>query len=51
MTSYIYILADQWFIVEEDVALHGARLKSLLFTRGKQQLSQRVSCQLFDSMF
>ena len=35
------VLADQWFIVEEDVALHGARLKSLLFTRGKQQLSQR----------
>ena len=30
-----------WFIVEEVVALHGARLKSLLFTRGKQQLSQR----------
>ena len=35
------VLADRGFIVQEDVALHGARLKIPPFTRGKQQLSQR----------
>ena len=34
------ILADRWFLIEEDVAIQGAHLV-IGFTKGKQQLSKR----------
>lgn len=34
-------MADRGFIIEEDVALQGARLTVPAFTKGKQQLSQK----------
>ena len=34
--------ADHGFIVEEDLAIHGAKLEIPAFTRGKKQLSQKV---------
>ena len=35
------ILADRGFLIEEDVAIQGARLVIPAFTKGKQQLSKR----------
>ena len=35
------ILADRGFTIEEDIAVHGAKLQIPSFTRGKTQLSQR----------
>ena len=34
------VLADRWFALAEDLAIHGARLEIPSFTRGKKQLSQ-----------
>ena len=35
------VLADCGFTVEEDIAIHGAKLEIPAFTRGKKQLSQK----------
>ena len=35
------VLADRGFNIEEDLAVHGARLVIPAFTRGKKQLTQR----------
>ena len=35
------VLADRGFTVEEDIAIHGAKLEIPAFTRGKKQLSQK----------
>lgn len=35
------VLADRGFTVEEDLAIHGAKLEIPAFTRGKKQLSQK----------
>ena len=37
------VLADQGFTIEEDIAMYGAKLEIPPFTRGKKQLSQRLS--------
>lgn len=35
------VLADRGFTVEQDLAIHGAKLEISAFTRGKKQLSQK----------
>jgi len=46
------VLVDRGFDISDDLAVHGATLVIPLFTRGKDQLSQREveTCPEYESM-